>query len=180
MEIYYLTAKGEVYNADTENYIKADKNNCFKLKQTDGKYKKMALKPLYKLVFNEIYCRDNITNLSGEEWKEIEGYGSKYFVSNKGRVKSYTKYDAFLMKARKTNDGYLRLDLQQEGRKTSKLVHRIVAASFLPMPEKLDMELHHKDFNKENNSADNLEWLGVVEHKKKHRERITNGKQQSA
>ena len=30
------------------------------------------------------------------------------------------------------------------------------------------MELHHKDFNKKNNNADNLEWLTIAEHKKKH------------
>ena len=175
MEIYYLTGKGEVYNADTDNYIKADNNNCFKLKLIDGRYKKIALKPLYKLVFDKIYCEDNIEDIEGEEWKEIEGYGSKYYVSNKGRVKSYTKYEAFIMKARKTADGYLRLDLQQEGRKTSKLVHRIVAASFLPMPQKLDMELHHKDFNKENNAANNLEWLDVITHRQRHKEGKSNG-----
>ena len=47
----------------------------------------------------------------------------------------------------------------QHGVRYSKLVHRLVAASFLPLPEKIDMQLHHIDFNKNNNSANNLEWL---------------------
>jgi hypothetical protein len=58
----------------------------------------------------------------------------------------------------------------QDGTRQSKLVHRLVAAAFLPFPKSLDMQLHHKDFNKHNNAASNLEWLAATAHKKIHQE----------
>ena len=72
------------------------------------------------------------------------------------------------MKANKTKQGYYRLDIVQDRMRTSKFVHRLVANAFLPVPKALDFELHHKDCNKENNSAENLEWLSSAEHRQKH------------
>lgn len=45
------------------------------------------------------------------------------------------------------------------------------------MPKSIDMQLHHKDFNKHNNAADNLEWLNPAAHSKIHCERnkVENG-----
>lgn len=168
LDIYYLTEDGKIFNKETEKYLKKDSNNCFKLKREDGKYKKVSLKSLYKKVYNKVYCEDKIDDLSDEIWKEIENCEGKYFVSNKGRIKSYNQYEAFIMKARETNNGYLRIDLIEQGQRVSRLVHRVVASSFLETPKSINMELHHKDFNKKNNNADNLEWLTIAEHKKKH------------
>ena len=50
-------------------------------------------------------------------------------------------------------------------------MHRLVGMYFLPKPLFEDMELHHIDFNKENNCSENLEWLTIAKHKEKHRER---------
>ena len=54
----------------------------------------------------------------------------------------------------------------QYGKRRSVLVHRLVAEAFLPLPDRLDMQLHHKDFQKHNNSSENLEWLSVADHTK--------------
>lgn len=35
-------------------------------------------------------------------------------------------------------------------------MHRLVAAAFLPIPEDINMQLHHIDFDKANNNAENL------------------------
>ena len=94
-----------------------------------------------------------------------------YMISNLGRIKSFFGYHAILLKPYKTKKGYLRVDLAEDNHRKSKLLHRLVAAAFLPLPEKIDMQLHHKDFNKNNNAADNLEWLTAAEHLKKHSER---------
>ena len=39
------------------------------------------------------------------------------------------------------------------------------------MPNSIDMQLHHKDFNKHNNCVDNLVWLSPATHSKIHIER---------
>lgn len=80
-----------------------------------------------------------------------------YFVSNKGRIKSYKGYKAIVMTPYKTKGGYDRVDIIQDGMRVSKLIHRLVAFSFLPIRNNIDMELHHKDFDKTNNCSDNLE-----------------------
>ena len=41
LECYYLTEKGEVYNADTETYIKHSRY-VYNLKTTAGEYKKIS------------------------------------------------------------------------------------------------------------------------------------------
>lgn len=171
---YYLTEDGRLYNAETKEYKKADKDKRFTLITEEGNRKKISLKVLYEKVYNKPYCKDDIKDLEGEEWKEIDNTKGMYKVSNKGRIKSYKGYEAKLLKQTKTKSGYYRLDIVQDGERVSRLVHRLVASSFLPLPKDIDMELHHKDCNKENNESDNLEWLTMAEHRKKHKERMLN------
>ena len=54
------------------------------------------------------------------------------------------------------------------GNRQSIFVHRLVAAAFLPAPTSFEMHIHHIDFTKSNNCADNLEWLTPLEHRNKH------------
>ena len=169
-ECYYLTDTGEVYNNDTGKLLLPDNKHSVKLKTTDGRYKKVSIKTLYKAVYNRAFAIDKIQSLDNEVWKEVDSKGN-YYVSNKGRVKSYTGYEARLLNPYVNKSGYLRLDIIDDGIRQSKLLHRIVAAAFLPPPAKIDYQLHHKDFDKRNNAADNLEWLCIAEHLKKHRER---------
>lgn len=58
---------------------------------------------------------DNIENLPGEEWREIEGYKGKYLVSSLGRVKSLKRREAKLLTAFTNNKGYPRVALCQNG-----------------------------------------------------------------
>lgn len=90
-----------------------------------------------------------------EIWKDIKGFEGLYQVSNLGRVKSLKK--DIIMKPSKHREGYLYYILRKQGRKTFK-AHRLVAITFIPNPESKP-EVNHKDGNKKNNSADNLEWL---------------------
>ena len=170
-EYYYLTKDGQVYNSKTANYLSADHKHSYKLLHTDGKYKRVSVRTLYKLVYNKIFCIDNIKSLDNEIWKDIEGTEGYYQVSNYGRIKSFYKYEAILLKPTITSTGYERLQIKQDGLINNKLVHRLVAAAFLPKPQSIEWQLHHKDFNQRNNKADNLEWLSYKEHLQKHRER---------
>ena len=170
-ECYYLLDDGRIYNTDTGKYIEANSRHQYKLKTLDNKYKSVSIKSLYYLIYKKQYCKDDIEILKGEVWKEIEETNGLYFISNKGRVKSYQGYNAILLKPFKTRGGYCRVDIVQYGKRVSKLVHRLTAAAFLPLPKSIDYQLHHKDFDVDNNSADNLEWLSCKEHSKKHTER---------
>lgn len=170
-ERYYLTKDGKLYNSTTKKYVKANVKHSYKIKTVGNSYKNISLKSLYRLVYNEEYCIDNIVDIEGEHWSAIEGTGNMYFVSDKGRVKSYKGYEAILLNQYKTSSGYNRVDIFQEGSRRSWLVHRLVGITFLPMPESMDHQLHHKDFNKNNCSADNLEWLRPAEHSEIHKQR---------
>lgn len=168
---YYLCENGTIYNSETDKIIKPDKRHNFYLYTEAGTKKYISQMKLYRQLYNKEYCIDNTENLEGEQWKEVTDTKGKYFVSNKGRIKSLQYYKAMILKPYINQGGYLRVDIDIEGSRRSVLVHRLVAAAFLPLPERIDLQLHHKDFDKKNNAADNLEWLTAAAHGIKHRER---------
>lgn len=99
-----------------------------------------------------------------EVWKDIPGYEGMYQISNLGRVKSLgsTIREGWnlkekILKLTKEPKGYLKVGLRKNGKIKTVRVHRLVAESFVANPENLP-EVNHKDENKENNLADNLEW----------------------
>ena len=54
--------------------------------------------------------------------------------------------------------GYMSVMLYDSNHETKRImVHRLVAKTFIPNPDNLP-EVNHKDENKLNNCADNLEW----------------------
>lgn len=93
-----------------------------------------------------------------EIWKDVEGYEGLYQVSNTGEVKSLRKNH--LMHPTIAARGYAYLKLRdRQGKDLSFPVHRLVAIAFIknPHPDKFNC-VNHKDENKLNNNADNLEW----------------------
>ena len=103
-----------------------------------------------------------------EVFREIKGFDGKYLVSNLGRVKSKFSYkgtdERILKQYKHKNTDYLfvRLFVEAKNRKTRQKyknydVHRLVAETFIENPEELGY-VNHKDENKQNNHADNLEW----------------------
>ena len=99
-----------------------------------------------------------------EIWKDIVGFEGLYQVSNAGRVKSFRKStkhhgtDWHLLKPSLSTSGYLDVTLYHSPSDRHKyLVHKLVAAAFVPNPSMLPC-VNHKDENPLNNNADNLEW----------------------
>ena len=102
-------------------------------------------------------------------WKDIKGYEGLYQINSKGQIKHlpYQRKNILtngtsLMKERiirpfTENHGYQLARLYKNSKATPYLVHRLVAEAFIPNPDNLP-EVNHKDENKLNNNADNLEW----------------------
>lgn len=115
----------------------------------------------------EIYKNRSLQDMTGEEWKDIEGYEGLYMVSNYGRVKSL-KFgkERILYQSIGTKD-YLLVKLFKEGNKITFRVHRLVAIAFIPNPEnkpevnhisELLYDEEHKDLAKKDNRSVNLEY----------------------
>lgn len=91
--------------------------------------------------------------MNKEIWKLIPEYPN-YEVSNFGNVRN--KEGKILYKE-PNKKGYLRVKLSKEGKQKKIRIHRLVGQAFIPNPDNLP-QINHKDFNKQNNRADNLEW----------------------
>lgn len=89
----------------------------------------------------------------------------KIEVSSFGRVRSvkghYYKYC-------RDKGGYLKITFNVNGKSTCKLVHRLVAQTFIPNPDNLP-EVNHKDGDRANNCVSNIEWC-THEYNMKYRE----------
>lgn len=96
--------------------------------------------------------------------KDVKGFEEKYKVSIDGQVTSYSRNKP--LKGKVTMHGYLEVVLSNQANGirnvTYKSVHRLVAESFVENPDNLP-QVNHKDGNKLNNNADNLEWCTTKE-----------------
>ena len=92
-----------------------------------------------------------------EYWKPVVGYEGHYQVSNFGRVKSIKFGKERILKPKKNKFGYLCINLYKNNIKKEYKVHRLVAEAFIDNPDNLP-QVNHRDENKLNNNADNLEW----------------------
>lgn len=112
---------------------------------------------------------DDIEDISGEEWKPIDGTGQKYYISNKGRAKSLKRSKAIILAQQKNNKGYYRVCLSINGKSQYYLTHRLVADAFVynDNPQEKDT-IDHIDENKENNNSNNLQWLSMADNIRKH------------
>lgn len=104
-----------------------------------------------------------------EMWKDIENYIGLYQVSNYGNVKSLSKKSGncfrgeILLKQKTTKDGYKYVCLSKNHKQETFRVHRLVAQYFV---DGAGDTVNHKDGDKTNNHADNLEWCDRSENMK--------------
>lgn len=106
--------------------------------------------------------------MDDEAWLPIDGYEGYYEVSNLGRVRSLPRVVTMsngvkrktagkILTLVRYGNGYQAVRLTRNNVPDSRSVHRLVAEAFIPNDEGLP-EVNHKDENKHNNRADNLEW----------------------
>lgn len=90
-------------------------------------------------------------------WKDIKNYEGLYKVNEDGEVlgvKRNKLISPHLVGKRKE---YLQVNLCKDGKIKAHYLHRLVAEAFIPNPDNLP-EVNHRDENKLNNTASNLEW----------------------
>lgn len=96
-----------------------------------------------------------------EHWKDIPGYEGLYQISDMGNVKKiYKTSPGYIKKPSTDKDGYQRVMLSKNNTTKNYFVHRLVAIAFVENPCGHPV-VNHKDENKSNNCADNLEWCTV-------------------
>ena len=113
-----------------------------------------------------------VKDLPGEKWKPIKNFEGLYEVSNMGRFRSLFKYKNTkvrngaaasipvrpkLLYLNKTHQGYYHVILNKESKRYEYSAHRLVALHFCE-GYKRGYVVNHKDEDKSNNKADNLEW----------------------
>lgn len=105
-----------------------------------------------------------------ELWKPVVNFEDSYEVSDRGRVRSIDRKVASgirhndsvmrtgkILKYNVKRNGYAQISLSRNGKVKSIGVHRLVAMAFIENPES-KATVNHKNGNKLDNRAENLEW----------------------
>lgn len=128
--------------------------------------------PIYDLVcqaFGQVYADDffldstSYADTVSDEWVPIPEW-SGYQVSKEGNVRRLVNNHYIVLKPWLVS-GYYAVRLSINNCSQDKLIHRIVAETFISNPSSKP-EVNHKDGNKLNNHVDNLEWVTKSENAK--------------
>ena len=97
-------------------------------------------------------------NINEEKWKIIADFPS-YEISNLGRVRNSS--GKVLKPQVNPKNGYMQIMLHNsiDGKKVKlHYLHRLVATYFLPQPQEGQTQINHKNGDRQNNTASNLQW----------------------
>ena len=110
-------------------------------------------------------------NQHSETWRPVPGFKGMYEVSDHGNVRSLDRVTTGPSGVRRkrrgrmmrlnlsSSNGYVMVQLCNNGTTSGKNVHRLVALAFLDVPADFEsLHVRHYDGNKLNNHVSNLSW----------------------
>lgn len=100
----------------------------------------------------------NTDNINEEKWRRVVDFPN-YEISNLGRVRNSS--GKVLKPQKNKTNGYYQIMLHNSttGQKVKlHYLHRLVATYFLPQPQEGQTQINHKDSDRANNTASNLQW----------------------
>lgn len=98
------------------------------------------------------------TRIDGFEFYEVDRNGNVYSLNRMVKGRNCMRNTGNrILRPTKDKDGYLYVVLQENGKITTKKIHRIVGETFIPNPNNLP-QLNHIDGIKIHNYPENLEW----------------------
>ena len=83
---------------------------------------------------------------------------NEYLITEDGKVISAKYKELREIKANPNNRNYLMVQLRKNNKTYNRLVHRLVAETFIPNDKNLK-EVDHIDGNTQNNNVTNLQWV---------------------
>lgn len=91
-------------------------------------------------------------------WAKIKGFENEYEINKNGDIKGLKRN--IIRKTYNTNagKGYFAIDLYKEDKRIKKLIHRLIAETFIPNPFN-KKEVNHINGNTLDNRIENLEWV---------------------
>lgn len=103
-----------------------------------------------------------------EIWKDIPNFENYYEVSTLGNIKSKSRnitntlgrtyfYESKPLKTQIDRYGYVKVELNKNGKPYYFTIHRLVALTFIPNLKNLD-QVNHINAIKTDNRVENLEW----------------------
>ena len=152
---YIISDSGRVFNFRKRRFLRVEENHSsrkyYRLR-SDKKQKTFQLDSLLLSIFPEKYDTDH-----AQEWRRIVFGGelTDYEVSESGVVRRINNHH--IIKPAVHKDGYHVIRIRHCGKTITEYAHRLVAAAFIPNPNKYEI-VNHKDENRQNNSVSNLEW----------------------
>lgn len=88
----------------------------------------------------------------------VTRYGYHYYATEDGHI--YSEYLKRNISEYYDKDGYKKVRLSNgDGSRKVFSVHRLILETFEPNPNSSNLQVNHKDGNKENNALSNLEWV---------------------
>lgn len=101
---------------------------------------------------------EDARDADNEEWRQIN---DAYSVSDQGRVMHADR----VLHPYKKGKGYLAVSMWIDGVSTECYVHRLVAEAFCLREHESQDQVNHRDGERTNNNAENLEWCTAKENR---------------